>query len=84
MVVGLAGSESSGRGHTRSAPTQRGRCVKAGGQLLNLRETISELVALKERLTKKKLLIQYDVLLLTEGGVSLLNHLEREGERERK
>ena len=57
MVIGLVGGVSSGRGHTRSAPTERDRCIEAGGQLLNLRETISELVALKERLAKEKLLV---------------------------
>ena len=54
---------------------------------MNLRETISQLIALKETLTQQKLLVRHDVLLLTKGEVGLLNNLEerreREGERER-
>ena len=69
--------------------TQRGWCVNTGCQLLDLRETLSKFVTLKERLTEKKLMIVNDHLLLVVSGVGLLYNLEaggrvREKERERE
>ena len=73
---------SGGRSHTWGASTQRGRRVNTRSKLLNLRETISQLIALKETLTQQKLLVRHDVLLLTKGEVGLLNNLEERRERE--
>ena len=81
-MEGLAGCSPAGS-NTWGAHAQRGWCVYARCQLLDLRETLTKLVTLKERLTKKKLMIVNDHLLLVVSGVGLLHNLDmREGGRE--
>ena len=85
-MKGLAGCPPV-RSDAWGTHTQRGWCVNTRCQLLDLRETFTKFVTLKERLTEKKLMIVNDHLLLVVSGIGLLYNLEAGGrvrERERK